>query len=178
MDSQTADIPDKLFPPHLSLPETEASQTVRTYGLLRTRSPPVELRRGSCCSWEWWWPQSWGSAVAWGRTHSGSSCCVKGWSPGHQWVLLLLYPYIGHSPFSTVCGVERERHRDGMNVGEIIAQKRSPLGKSSFSVPLFQSFLWELKSHLKNLSIRLKLKMILYTLLIKQRNIMWQSCMC
>lgn len=100
-----------LLQPHLFLLEISVSQTARTCGLPRTQSPPVWRRCGSCCSWGWWWPRSWGSAAAWGRIHSGTRSCARGWSPGHQWVLLLLYPYIGHSPFSPLCGREGERQR-------------------------------------------------------------------
>ena len=117
--------------PHLFRPETEASRTARTCGLLRARSPPVWHRCGSCCSWGWWWPRSWGSAAAWGRTHSGTPSCVRGWSPGHQWVLLLLYPYIGHSPFSTFCGWREKEMKlvrrwnnssRAVSIGEIMIQ--------------------------------------------------------
>lgn len=97
--------------PHLFRLGTEVSRTAKMCGPLRTQSPPVWRRCGSCCSWGWWWPRSWGNAVAWGRTHSGTPSCARGWSPGHQWVSLLLYPYIGHSPFSTLCGW-REKERE------------------------------------------------------------------
>lgn len=73
-------------PPHLFLRGTEVSRTARTCALHRTRSPPGWRCCGSCCSWGLWWPQSWGSAVVWGQTHTGSPSCVRGWSPGHQWV--------------------------------------------------------------------------------------------
>lgn len=145
----------ELLQHYLFRPVTEASQTARTCGLLQTRSPPVWRRCGSCCSWGWWWPRSWGSAAAWGRTHSGTPSCVRGWSPGHQWVLLLLYPYIGHSPFSTFCGW-REKETE---MKLVCSSKAVSIGEIMIQYSIISEFpLRVTESLVKNISIRLKLK--------------------
>lgn len=56
--------------------------------------------RGSCCSLGWRSRRSWGSAEEWGLCHSGTRSSGSGCHPSPLSVLLLLYPYIAHSPLS------------------------------------------------------------------------------
>ena len=149
----------KLLEPHLFLLETEACQTARTCGPLRTRWPPARRRCGSCCSWGWCWPRSWGSVAAWGRTHSGTPSCARCWSPGHRWVLLLLCPYIAHSPFSPFCGW-REKERKLVR-GWNNSSKAVSIGEIMIQYSIISELpLRVTESCMKNLSIRLKLNTI------------------
>lgn len=90
--------------PYPCHPEFSGFQCERKCWPLRRRSSPVRQGCGSCWSWGWRWPQSWGSAVAWGQPHSGSPLPGRCWCLGRLWVWLLPYPCIAHSPLSIICG--------------------------------------------------------------------------
>lgn len=93
--------------PYLSHRASSAFRCARKCWRHQTRSSPVRRARGSCCNWGWRWPQSWGSAVAWGWPHSGSRLPGRCWCLGRLWVWLLPYPCIAHSPLSIVWGRQK-----------------------------------------------------------------------
>lgn len=66
--------------------------------------------RGSCCSLGWRSRRSWGSAEEWGLCHSGTRSSDSGCHPSPLSVLLLLYPYIAHSPLSKFLPKTERRH--------------------------------------------------------------------
>lgn len=99
------------FDSHLFLLLYAASLYERRSWLHRTPSVLGLLLHGSCCSLELKSHRSSGSAVVWDLCHSGSLNFALSSHPSHQSVLLLLCPYIAHSPLSKILEEKGKENR-------------------------------------------------------------------